>query len=81
MSWYARVDVVSDSAMLRITSRNDGTDPVVMALSRGIVTVGALACAVNGSAAPARIKLLNRLGVIYNGWVVILASRFLLTSG
>lgn len=59
MSWYARVDDVSDSAMLRITSRNDGTDPVVIALSRGIVTVGELAWAVNGSAAPDRIKLFN----------------------
>lgn len=60
--------MVSDSAILRITSRNDGTDPVVMALSRGIVTVGALAWAVNGSAAPARIKLLDRLSVIHDWW-------------
>lgn len=43
VSWYASVDVVSDSAMLRITSKKDGTEPVVMAFSRGIVTVGALA--------------------------------------
>lgn len=48
---------MSDSAILRITSKNDGTDPVVIALSRGIVTVGAFAWAVNGSAAPDRIKL------------------------
>lgn len=29
--------------MFRITSRNDGTDPVVIAFNRGIVTVGELA--------------------------------------
>lgn len=59
VSWYARVDVVSDSAMFRITSRNEGTDPVVIAFSRGIVTVGEPAWAVKGSTAPARIRLLQ----------------------
>lgn len=43
--------------MFKITSRNDGTDPVVMAFNRGIVTVGELAWPVKGSAAPDRIKL------------------------
>ena len=43
--------------MFKITSRNDGTDPVVMAFNRGIVTVGELAWPVNGSEAPDRIKL------------------------
>lgn len=57
VSWCASVEDVSDSAMFKITSRKDGTDPVVMAFSRGIVTVGELAWAVNGSAAPDRIKL------------------------
>lgn len=58
-SWWARVEVVSDSAIFRIASRKDGTEPVVIAFTRGIVTVGELAWAVNGSAAPDRIKLLQ----------------------
>lgn len=41
VSCDARVDDVSDSAMLRIMSRNEGIDPVVKALTLGIVTVGA----------------------------------------
>lgn len=41
VSCVARVDVVSDSAKFRITSRNEGTDPVVKALMRGMVIVGA----------------------------------------
>lgn len=45
--------------MFNITSKKDGTEPVVMALSRGIVTVGELAWAVKGSAAPERIRLLS----------------------
>lgn len=49
--------MVSDSAIFKITSKNEGTDPVVIALSRGIVTVGELAWAVNGSPAPSRIRL------------------------
>lgn len=51
------VEVVSDSAKLRITSRKDGMDPVVMAFTLGIVMVGEAACAVKGSAEPSRIKL------------------------
>lgn len=43
-------------------SANEGTDPVVKALTRGIVTVGAAAWAVNGKAAPSRIKL--RIGSV-----------------
>lgn len=43
--------------MLSTTSENDGTEPVVIAFIRGIVTVGELACAVKGHAAPVRIKL------------------------
>lgn len=35
--------MLSDSAMFRITSEKDGTEPVVMAFTRGIVTVGELA--------------------------------------
>lgn len=60
MSWLARLEEVSDSAKLRIMSRKDGIEPVVMALIRGIVTVGAVACAVNGIAEPSRIKLYRR---------------------
>ena len=57
VSWVANVEVVSDSAKLRMTSRNDGIEPVVMALMRGIVMVGEVACAVNGTAAPDLIRL------------------------
>ena len=48
---------MSDSAKLRITSRNEGIDPVVIAFTRGIVTVGEVACAVNGIPAPDRMRL------------------------
>lgn len=61
MSWSARLEDVSDSAKLRIMSRNEGMDPVVIALTRGMVTVGAVAWAVNGSAKPSEIKLLTNL--------------------
>lgn len=54
---------MSDSAKLRIISRKEGMDPVVIALSRGIVTVGAVAWAVNGMPAPSRISLLDRLEI------------------
>ena len=57
VSWDARVEDSSPSFRLRTTSRKDGTDPVVMALRRGIVTVGEVACAVKGIATPSRIKL------------------------
>lgn len=57
VSWYASVEEVSDSAMFKITSKKDGTEPVVMAFNRGMVTVGELAYAVNGNAAPERIRL------------------------
>lgn len=57
MSWSARLDDVSDSAKLRIISRKEGIDPVVIALTRGIVTVGAVACAVKGIAEPSDIRL------------------------
>ena len=57
VSWYARLDVVSDSAKLRIMSKNEGIEPVVIAFRRGIVIVGAVACAVNGKAAPLRMSL------------------------
>ena len=48
---------MSDSAKLRMASKNDGTDPVVMALIRGMVIVGGAAWAVNGIAAPDRMRL------------------------
>lgn len=59
MSWVARLEVVSDSAKLRMTSRKEGMDPVVIALTRGIVMVGEVAWAVKGIAAPERIRLLR----------------------
>jgi hypothetical protein len=49
--------VVSDSAKLRMRSRKEGMEPVVIALTRGIVTVGAVAWAVKGRAEPSRIRL------------------------
>ena len=57
--------MLSDSAILRITSEKDGTEPVVMAFIRGIVTVGELAWAVKGIAAPVRIKLKESIHNIY----------------
>ncbi len=57
MSCRARFDVVSDSAKFRITSRKDGTEPVVIAFTRGMVMVGDVAWAVKGIAAPERINL------------------------
>lgn len=48
---------MSDSAKLRIISRNEGIEPVVSALTRGIVTVGAWALAVNGMPKPSDINL------------------------
>jgi hypothetical protein len=44
---------------LRMRSRKDGTEPVVSALTRGIVTVGGVAWAVKGTAEPSLIKLLS----------------------
>jgi hypothetical protein len=49
--------VVSDSRKLRITSRKVGTDPVVIAFTRGMVMVGEVAWAVNGMAEPLRMRL------------------------
>lgn len=43
VSCTARLDEVSDSAKFSITSRKDGIEPVVMALTRGIVIVGDVA--------------------------------------
>lgn len=43
VSWLASVAVVSDSAKFKITSRKDGMEPVVMALTRGMVIVGDVA--------------------------------------
>ena len=57
VSCDANVDVVSDSAKLRITSRKEGMEPVVMAFILGMVIVGEVAWAVNGSAAPEDIRL------------------------
>ena len=48
---------MSDSAKLRITSRKEGMEPVVIALTRGIVIVGDVAWAVNGMAAPDEMRL------------------------
>ena len=57
VSCVARVELVSDSAKLRTTSRKLGTDPVVIALTLGMVIVGGLAWPVKGNAPPNLIKL------------------------
>lgn len=57
VSWSAREEVVSDSRKLRITSRKVGTEPVVMAFTRGMVMVGEVAWAVKGMAKPSRMRL------------------------
>lgn len=43
VSCVPSVEVVSDSAKFRITSTKDGMEPVVMALTRGMVMVGEVA--------------------------------------
>ena len=43
VSCVARVEDVSDSAKLRIRSRKEGVEPVVMALILGMVMVGEVA--------------------------------------
>ena len=60
----ARVELVSDSAKLRTTSRKLGTDPVVIALTLGMVMVGGLAWPVNGNAAPDLIKLQQNVNAL-----------------
>lgn len=57
LSWWARLELVSDSAKFRMRSKKDGVDPVVIAFIRGMVIVGELAWAVKGKAAPDLIKL------------------------
>ena len=48
---------MSDSAKFRMTSRKEGIDPVVIALTLGMVIVGEVACAVKGMAAPDLMRL------------------------
>ena len=57
VSCVPSVEEVSDSAKLRITSTKEGMEPVVMALTRGMVMVGEVAWAVKGRAVPSRIRL------------------------
>ena len=57
VSWDAREDDSSPSFILRITSRKEGMEPVVIAFSLGIVTVGEVACAVKVIAEPSRMSL------------------------
>ncbi len=57
VSCDARLEVVSDSAKFKMTSRKDGIEPVVMALILGIVIVGDVAWAVKGIAAPVEMRL------------------------
>lgn len=57
VSCEANDEEVSLSAKLRMRSRKDGTEPVVRALIRGMVTVGGVAWAVYGMAAPLRMRL------------------------
>lgn len=72
VSWEARDDDSSPSSIFRMTSRNEGMDPVVMALILGMVTVGDVACAVKGIAVPSRISLwrISLLGRLYLGLLV-----------
>jgi len=57
VSCAASEELVSLSAKLSIRSRKEGTEPVVSAFTRGMVTVGGVACAVKGMAAPERMRL------------------------
>jgi hypothetical protein len=65
VSCDANEEVVSDSAKLRITSRNEGIDPVVIALILGMVIVGDVAWAVKGIAAPSEMRLRGISGLNY----------------
>ena len=56
--------MVSDSAKFNITSRKEGTEPVVIAFTRGIVIVGDVAWAVKGMAAPERINLAEKVSIL-----------------
>lgn len=67
LSWLAKVEDVSDSAKLRITSKKLGIEPVVRAFTRGIVIVGEVACAVNGIAEPEDMRLHNVIDARVNG--------------
>lgn len=67
LSWLARVEDVSDSAKLRITSKKLGIEPVVRAFTRGMVIVGEVACAVNGIAEPEDMRLHNVINALVNG--------------
>ena len=51
------MEEVSDSAKFRIKSKNEGVEPVVIALILGIVMVGDVACAVKGKAEPLAMSL------------------------
>lgn len=68
VSCCARLDVVSDSAKFKMTSRKDGIEPVVMAFTRGIVMVGDVAWAVYGIAAPRSIRLPDRVSKCSGDW-------------
>lgn len=57
LSWSCNEEEVSDSAILSTASRKLGTEPVVMPLMRGRVTVGGAARAVNGRALPDAMRL------------------------
>ena len=61
LSCVARLEVRSDSAKFRIASRKEGVDPVVRALTLGIVIVGEVAWAVKGMAAPDRMTLAHHM--------------------
>lgn len=65
VSCDANEEVVSDSEKLRITSRNEGIDPVVIALILGMVIVGDVAWAVKGIAVPSEMRLRGISGLIY----------------
>jgi len=67
VSCDASEEEVSDSAKLRIRSRKDGVEPVVIALIRGMVMVGEVACAVNGRAEPLAMRL-QQVSCCYVTW-------------
>lgn len=77
VSCEAKLELSSVSSRLRMTSRKEGMDPVVMALSRGIVTVGDVAWAVKGKAAPSRIKLERTV----SDWDSVAPALWELTTG
>lgn len=66
---------MSLSAKLRIMSTKEGTEPVVNALTLGMVTVGGVAWPVKGIALPERMRLEHKSACLSQHLVRIVIQR------